>query len=78
MPYILYPLRAAAQDNCHCHLSSSEDMGARTSGGRVLCAYPLFSEFTLASAARCAGVDGDFCWSQQRMLRISKKLFSYS
>ena len=41
MPYILYPLGAVAQDNCHCHLSSSEDMGAHTRGGRALCAYPL-------------------------------------
>ena len=49
MPYILYPLGAAAQDNCHCQLSSSEDIGARTRGGRALCAYLSSEELRVKS-----------------------------
>ena len=55
MPYILYPLGAAAQDNCHCQLSSSRDIGVRTRGGRALCAYLRLRE--LGSAAFCRRCD---------------------
>lgn len=54
MPYILYLLGAVAQDNCHCHLSSSEDIGARTRGGRALCAYLFVSE--LRFSLTCGGM----------------------
>ena len=56
MPYILYPLGAAAQDNCHCQLSSSRDIGVRTRGGRALCAYLRLRE--LGSAAFCRKCGG--------------------